>query len=210
VNPLDKSTIVSIFPKEIYETKHTITPGTFHLIPGTFDNPSLLVIGPSSWWKEIDESQPPLEIPVSSVIVAESVVNDYCNGILGCDMNDNKPGLFFVPGEHNLVSLRQNYLPLLYKARDKQKSWFTVLVKMADALWSRTNGNPLSIGDDMRLAAHELNIEDKPWLKDFFTSRLIPCIACGNLNRETVVVCPNCKVVLDKEKFKELGLGFAQ
>jgi hypothetical protein len=54
---MDKSTIVSIYPKEINEVKHTIEPGRFHLKPGKPDSPSLLVVGSSSWWKEIDEEQ---------------------------------------------------------------------------------------------------------------------------------------------------------
>ena len=45
-NPLDKATIVSIFPREIYETKHTTQPSVYHLYPGTFDNPSVLVVEP--------------------------------------------------------------------------------------------------------------------------------------------------------------------
>ena len=98
VNPLDKSTVVSILPKPISERKATIQPGTFELPPGSFDKPSILVVGPSSWWREVDEGQPLLEIPVASVIIADSIVKDYCNGLLACDMGDRMPGLFYLPG----------------------------------------------------------------------------------------------------------------
>ena len=47
INPMDKSTVVSIIPKRIVETKATITPGYFELASGSFDNPSILVVGPS-------------------------------------------------------------------------------------------------------------------------------------------------------------------
>src|SRR5687768_8340890 len=86
VNPLDKCTVVSIFPKEVNETKPTIQPGFFHVDAGSYEHPSLLVVGPSSWWREFDENQPLTEIPQSSVIVANSIVRDFCIGIPMCDM----------------------------------------------------------------------------------------------------------------------------
>ena len=51
INPLDKSTVVSILPKQISERKITIQPGIFEISPGSFDNPAILVVGPSSWWR---------------------------------------------------------------------------------------------------------------------------------------------------------------
>src|SRR6187200_2386767 len=82
VNSLDKSTVVSILPKRIYETKITIQPGVFEIAPGSMEHPSVLVVGASSWWREVDVDQPLLEIPVSSIQVADSIVKDYCNGLL--------------------------------------------------------------------------------------------------------------------------------
>ena len=76
VNPMDKSTIVSIYPQEVDEKKVTIQPGRFIIPPGSFEKPSILIVGPSSWWREIDEHQPFLEITCSSVQVAEAVVKE--------------------------------------------------------------------------------------------------------------------------------------
>src|SRR5215467_8121847 len=81
-NPLDKCTVVNISPKHIKENKPTIQPGTFELKPGTYELPTILVIGSSSWWREIDYEQPLLEIPQSSIVVANSIVVDYCSGLL--------------------------------------------------------------------------------------------------------------------------------
>ena len=210
VNPLDKSTIVSIYPKHIVEYKHTIQPGKFEVMPGTYDNPSTLVVGSSSWWKYIDEHQPILEIPQYSVQVAESVVKDYCNGILACDMGDRMPGLFFVPGEFDVISLKMKHGDKIEEANRKQRNWFQALVHMADALWARTNGNPISISDDMRLAAKELNFLTKDWLKDHQASELVRCKACGTLKNPLYPICPNCKSIDNPERAKELGLTFAQ
>jgi hypothetical protein len=210
VNPLDKSTVVSIFPKHIVERKPTIQPGVFEIKPGTYENPALLVVGPSSWWKEIDENQPLLEIPHSSIVVADSVVKDYCNGLLACDMADNVPGLFFIPGALTVEQVKKDHKDKLDAANLKQKNWYSALVRMADALWSRSNGNPLTISDDMKLAARSLNLMNKEWLKDSQAMELARCVACGFLKNPLYPICSNCKAISDPVKAKELGLVFAQ
>jgi len=210
VNPLDKSTVVSILPKYLRERKATITPGFFEVPPGTFENPSVLVVGSSSWWREVDENQPLLEIPVSSIQVADSIVRDYCNGLLACNMADQMPGLFYVPGDFSADRLKKEHLPLLLDAQTKQKKWFMELIRIADILWSRSNGNPLSISDDARIACKILNISNKPWLGDMQTMELIRCVACGNLRNPAYPICQTCKAIADPELAKKLNLTFAQ
>ena len=208
-NPLDKSTVISIFPKEINETKPTIVPGIFQIPPGTYEKPAIIVVGSSSWWKELDLEQPLLEIPISSIQIADSIVNDYCNGLIGCNMGSHMPGLFFIPGEVTLIKLLKEHQNLLDKARERQNNWYMSLVKQADSLWARTNGNPLAIDDIMRLAARELRI-DRAWIKDFQTAQMIACVACGNMRNSQYPVCPHCKAVVDADKAKELNLVFAK
>lgn len=208
VNPLDKSTIVSIYPRAIDENKPTIQPGNFRMEAGSYEAPSTLIVGPSSWWKELDEDQPMLEIPVSSIQIADSVVRDYCNGLLACDMGDIMPGMFYIPGEWTSSKIKSEKKSLVENALAKQRRWYAALVKIGDVMWSRTNGNPLAVSDDMRLAARELNLQ-KEWIKDFQNVELIRCKACGNLNNSLIVVCPNCKVILNPEEFRKLGLAFA-
>jgi len=204
-NPMDRCTIVSIFPKSIHEVKHTIEPGVFNILAGTYENPSILVVGPSSWWREIDLDQPMLEIPVSSIAIANSVIQDYSNGMLGCDMSSAMPGLFFVMGEKKVSEIKTEYKAKLEETKAKQDNWFKVLVRLADSLWARTNGNPLVIADEMRLAAVNLNMNDKPWLRDFKTVEMQPCKACGGLKNPMYPVCPSCKNVdLEHPLAKEL------
>jgi hypothetical protein len=210
VNPLDKSTVVSILPKFISERKATIQPGTFELSPGTFDKPSILVVGTSSWWREVDENQPLLEITVSSIQVADSIVRDYSNGILGCNMDDIQPGLFYIPGEFSVEGIKKQHMPSLLKAQAQQRRWFLELIKLADILWSRSNGNPLAISDDARMACKQLNITNKPWLGDLQTAELVRCIACGSLRNPEFPICQSCHAIIDKEKAAALGLIFAK
>lgn len=211
-NPLDKSTVVSIYSKEIYEVKPTIQPGYFRLGKGSSDHPAILVVGSSSWWKEIDEEQPLLEIPNGSTQVAESIVNDYCNGLLGCNMKDCMPGIFWLPGEFTAKQLKSDPAGIinLQKAAANQRRFWEALVKLADGLWARTNGSPLCISDDMRMAARELNLNNKDWMQDFHMMEQIRCVACGALRNPEFPVCQTCKAVADPEKAKALNLQFAQ
>lgn len=210
VNPMDKSTVVSIYPKPISERKATIQPGIFEISAGSFENPAVLAVGTSSWWRDVDENQPLLEIPVSSIQIADSIVRDYCNGLLACNMADQMPGLFYIPGEYTAEKVKKEHMPLLLKAQVNQKKWYLEIIKIADVLWSRSNGNPLSISDDARLAARELNITAKPWLGDIQTAELVRCIACGNLRNPAFPICAVCKAIADPELAKKLGLTFAQ
>ena len=209
VNPLDKSTVISIFPKTFTETKATIQPGTFVIPAGNLEHPSVTTVGPSSWWREIDEQQPLLEIPVSSIQVADSIVKDYCNGLLGCDMAEKMPGIFYLPGEWTVEKVKKEQAALLLKYTARQKAWFMELIKIADIMWARTNGNPLSISDDARLACKECNISDKAWLGDFQTAELVRCVACGNLGNPLFPVCPVCRAISNPELAKKLNIQFA-
>lgn len=209
-NPLDKCTIFSIYPKEIEEIKPTIQPGKFVIPAGSYEKPTSLVVGSSSWWKELEEDQPLLEIPVSSIQIADSVVRDYCNGVLGCNMADMMPGLFFVPGELSVTALFTTHKDLRDRARAKQINWFTLLVKMADTLWARSNGNPLAISDDMRLAAQELGLRAKEWLQDFQAQEMIKCVGCGSMRNPLFPICPSCHNIIDVELYKKLNIQKAE
>src|SRR5262245_27330013 len=144
-NTLDQSTIFSILPKYIRENKPTLEPNIFEMEAGHPDRPTKLTIGSSSWWREIDLDQPLLEIPASSIQVAESVVRDYINGIIMCDMGETRPGLFFLPGVVSVLELKEEHKDVLDLAVKRQENWFKALIKLADMLWARTNGNPVAI-----------------------------------------------------------------
>ena len=209
INPMDKSTIISIYPKEIVEIKYTIQPGKFVVPPGTLDKPGILTVGPSSWWRDIDEDQPLLEIPVSSIQIAESIIKDYTNGLLGCNMADARPGLIYVVGEHSQADILKNYKPELEKAELYQRNWFAALVKLGDALWARSQGNPMAISEDMRFAAIQLALNDKPWIKDFQAMEMVRCFACGSLKNPQYPVCPSCRAV-DMAHPNAKNIKFAQ
>lgn len=208
VNPMDKATVVSIYPNEIDEIKHTISPGRFIIPAGTYERPAILVVGPSSWWREMDHEQPLLEIPTSSIQIAEAIVKDWSNGILACNMADTMPGIFYVMGEQTVVSIKKSYQHELDKAKVHQQNWFSALIKLADALWARSNGNPLAISDTMRMAAKEMNLTVKDWMKDFRMVDMVRCFACGSLKNPQFPVCATCRAI-DPEHAVANNIKFA-
>lgn len=208
VNASDKSTIVSIYPRAITEVKHTIEPGVFNIPPGSYDKPATLVVGPSSWWKELEADQPLLEIPQYSNVVADSVVKDYCNGLLGCNMGDAMPGLFYVEGKFGPLDIIMKYKDRLEEATRKQKNWYMILCQMADALWATSQGNPRTISEIMRIAAKDLGFDDKPWIKDFQLAAMVRCEGCGGLKDPRYPICPSCKMI-DQSHPKAKDIKFA-
>jgi hypothetical protein len=207
-NPMDKCTIFSIYWKDIEERKPTIQPGYFFIPAGSYETPSRLVVGSSSWWREVDLDQPLLEIPHGSVQIAESIVKDYVIGLMGRAV-DAQPGIFWVPGNISLKELKSEdkYIAALNRANQMQENWYRNLVKIADIGWSRTNGNPLTINDDMRAAAKALRLENKDWMQDFKLQETVACIACGHPRNPKFPICSNCHTIIDHELYSKAGLA---
>jgi hypothetical protein len=193
-NPYDKATLVSIFPQVVEEVKHTVYPGRFTIEPGTFEKPSILVIGSSSWFKVLGNGEPPLEVPVFASQMAESIIHDYCSGMLECDMGTAQPGLIFIPGEVTVTEVLSKYKVALTGAKLKQDAWFSRLTRLADSLWARSNQNPLVIWDEMRLAARSLGY-DAPWIKDYQMVKMVKCFGCGGLKDPEYPICQHCKTI---------------
>ena len=208
VNPMDKCTIFSIYPKEIHERKLTVQPGEFVIPAGTPEKPGILIVGPSSWWRDVGEDEPLLEIPHSSTVMAESIVRDYVNGLFGVG-NDMQPGIFWLPGELTVEQLKANFKGQLDKAIRQQNNYYQNLVKLSDALWARTNGNPLSVPEAAKLAAKELGL-NRDWLSNYVRTEVVKCVACGSMRNPDFPICPTCKAVVDTDKAKKLNLKFAE
>lgn len=206
VNEMDRCTVVSIFPKDIPARNSFIQPGNFLIKAGSLENPSLLVVGSSSWWKEVPDDPELFEVPVPSKQVANSIVNDHVLSMWKSDPQAAHPGVFWVAGEHNKESIFKNYRQRLEHASKMQKAWYEALVTETDALWAQHNGNPKVVLADAKLAALELNLRDKLWMKDHSTLKMVECPACGALRKTDFPICAACKTIVDEKRYKELGL----
>ncbi len=215
VNPHDKSTVVSICPFEIHEIKPTIFPGYFDFpaVKNPDEDFEILVIGPSAWYKDTENSI--MEIQESSFHIARSLVNDYCHGLIGCNMSDSMPGLFFIPGSFNKMSIlsykdesNRDFKSMLESARLKQKNWYLKIVEETDVLWARTNGNPRVVGKDAQMGCKLLGL-GREWSEGVKAVELVPCKACGQRINPNYPICMHCKAIVNPAKAKELGLQFA-
>lgn len=217
-NPMDRCTVFSLYPKQISEKK-PVWPERFVIPAGSIEEPSILIVEPASCWREADPDQPPIEIPISSIQIADSLIRDYCVGMFEVKMGFAQPGIFFIPGQMTFDFLMTKYedpvtnkkgQDFYFEAAVWQKNWYEALIREADSLWARTAGNPLAISLDMKMAGEHFQMRDKPWMKDSFTMSLVPCPACGNLRNPNFPICQTCKVIVDKEKFAALGMEFAK
>jgi len=216
-NPADKATIVSVFPKEIDEVKPTIFPRRFIIPAAVKDDFSLLVIEGASFFRPSVTSNIPMEIPINAMSLAESIINDYLNSTWLVSRGNRCPGVFFVLGEFNKITIQKYKSPegktfaeLLEHHRAIQKAWFIEVMNAADAFWASTGGNPRSIPEDARIAAELMGLEKtKPWMANVVASQLENCKSCGEMINVTYPVCRYCHAIIDEKKAKELGLTFA-
>ena len=208
-NPYDKATIFSIYPQEIIEIKRTVHPDRYVIPSGTEKTPSRLVIGSGAWVRDVGIDEPLLEIPISSVVLAQSIVNDYLNSRLASTAGAASPGLFWLPGEISLKELIEKHIKALELAIANQRAWFDLLIKQGDSLWARTNGNPVAIPEDCKIACRELG-RTKDWALDFKRMEMEPCPACGQLRNPLFPICASCKYVADPKKAAEMGLVIAK
>jgi hypothetical protein len=216
-NPMDKVTIVSIYPREIVDVKPTLFPARF-VIPAAKDNDfSLLIIeGASYFIPSPVEKQPPTEVQVNAMALAESILYDSIPS-MNLVSATHRPGVFAIPGEFNKTNILKyvhadgrSFQQLLNAAREWQMSYWTDIMNEADYFWSASNGNPKAIPADAKLAAKILGIEKtKPWMSNVVASELVNCKACGEMINPAFPVCKHCHHIIDEKRAKELGIKFA-
>lgn len=215
-NPMDKSTIVSIYPKEIVDIKPTLFPGRF-VVPAADDNDfSLLVVSGSSYYLPSPiENQPPTEVQVNSWSLAQSILNDSIPSV-NLATSNARPGVFAIPGEFNKITILhyvhsdgRKFSELLEVARAWQRNYWTALIDEADYYWSK-GANPKNIPDDAKMAAHIMGLEKvKPWMSNLVASSLINCMACGEMINPAFPVCKHCHAIVNVDLAKKLDIHFA-
>ena len=209
ISDLDKSTVVSIFPKQVKATKVTVNPRRYTVPAGTFEKPSVLVVGTAIWIKHIYETEPEqrVEMPILSSQLADAIVNDFCSNVLSSG-HERRPGLFWVIGAKSSEQIIKEHKKEMLAAEERQKQWYLELIKMADIDWVKYRGSPLAVSDTARMAALELHLE-KPWMMDIKHLAMGICPACGSQRDSKFPVCKECKTIVDKDAYAKLGLAMA-
>ena len=207
-NSLDRCTIVSVYPKDVLSHNVTVFPGRYIIPAGTVENPGIVVVTSGSYFKDDHQANESIEVIVSSVDMATSIIADYVRGLESAVYPIKMPGIFFVEGAYDETTIKKHpeFAARIQKSFTAQEDWYRELVRTADVSWARTGGNPRSISNDARRAAEHFHMKEKPWMQDFKTMELSPCPACGHLRNAIFPICANCGTVIDKAKYAALGL----
>jgi len=142
-------------------------------------------------------------------MVAASIVNDFTNAAFGNEPGSSGPGLFYVEGRKTSAEIKKEFAEKIKQAKARQDRWYENLVKSADSLWARSNGNPIAIPNISRLAAEHLRLENKPWMQDFNSLKMEACPACGALRNPAFPICGSCRTIVDQKLFNDRKLALS-
>ena len=199
----NKVSIISILPYEIFDSKPNLYPGTFTIPAGNSKSPGLLEVSRSIFWIPMAFGAPSLPATSSPTEVANSIINDYVNALLGVGP-DCKPGLWVEPKtfESSEKARQELSLKMLPKI-EAQRRWFLSLVNMADAEYNK-HKQAQSISDLQKMAALELNIKDRPWLLSLDQLQINNCPACYQPVNVNAAICGACRYIIDETRYKSM------
>lgn len=202
-----KSTVVSMVHIDIVESKPGLIPSSYLIKKGTMEKPSVTEIGPAIHYVYLDGDRGSLPVRDASYEVARSIVEDYSAAQL-CITDDAFPGIFWLPGKWALEDIEREHALLLFKMRDAHQRWMLKLTQSADDDFSRYEKHNV-VSDFQRKVAEILKLkpEQHPWMNVVNTLESHSCPGCGTLYRPGIAFCPNCRTIVDKEKFASLEIA---
>lgn len=195
-----RTTVVSLLPFEVNESKPTLYPSTYRIpaVP-VGQECQTLVIDDAVGLLYLDSDRGSLRINIPSEEIAQSLIGDYVKSTLGYRENC-QPGLFYLVGDWNPIEVVKEQPAELNIAKKQQHNWFVELIRIADDDWSKFHQHKM-ISDIQRLAANRMSLS-REWLN------MIPeesqlCPMCRTIVDPLAVLCMNCKFVLNEEKYKQ-------
>lgn len=202
-------TVVSIVPFSISEEKPGLIPNRYNIPASDGKEPVCLIVKEAKHNVYIDDTRGTLPVRDGSDEVARSIVQDFLDSQLGAS-DGCGPGLFWVVGAWTPEEIKKNFAAELSAARISQQRWFIEICKLADNYWNRHHQHNV-INDFQRKAADLLGYrkEDHEWMAPSEILKAIRCPACNISISPELVVCTNCKCVLNPEKFKTLQFATA-
>lgn len=197
-------TVVSLLPFPLAEFKPGLIPGIYNLPPSDGDVPSILVINEAKHNVYIDETRGSLGVRDASDEVARSIVEDFLAAQLGVS-DGCHPGIFWVVGSWDAEEIPSQFGLELMRAKLAQKRWFVEVCKIADNDWNRYHQHNV-ISDFQRKAAELLGYtkESHEWMAPSLVMSSQKCPACSSVVSAGITICPNCRCILDKEKYETL------
>lgn len=204
IDPQDVTTLVSFFPLPLNEEKPGMFPGKFVIAASDGITPTIYHVGQSIHYVDVGEDRPQLQIAKPSYDIARAVVEDFIAAQLAVS-EDAAPGLGYIRGKLTLAEVQAKEGKLLTALKERQRLWYVALVKLGDDDWQRFHKHVV-ISDIQRIGARSLGLE-RDWVMEPEDMVNETCPACGSSVNPSVVVCPNCRCILDKEKYASLAFA---
>lgn len=204
----DVSTLISIMPIGISESKPGLIPGEYK-INGVKD-PSrevkTLLVARARFPVYIDENRPALIVPEPSDRVCEAICRDFKVGIMGYEPGRAEPGLTWVTGEFSPRMIEDQLATEMIHLRANQLMWFQNIVSLADDDWQKYHMRRM-ISSLQRLACSLLKLEREWNIEDEIGKQaetgMTPCKFCRQLIHFEAIVCPHCSGILNMERYKK-------
>ena len=205
----DITTVVSIVPYRVSIDLPTVYPGRYELPEPAADSFSHVHIrrGRTDRYVGGPVNNGVVSLPLLSEEIAEAIVKDHIRANICVVVGIAEPGLFVIPGMVSEPAIKVSQQ--LSKAREKQKNWFTELVKQADSDFQRTHSTK-AVGRLAKKAANFLNLR-REWNVEgqVEESEVIKCPMCMALVSPHAIVCMTCKFILKKEEYEKAKANFA-
>ena len=199
-------TIVNYLPFQFIERKPSLVPEEY-TIPAATDNektPGILHVSPvhSRLYMPLQEQL--FKVPIDAESLARDLVKSLVSAQIEYEDGVAAPAIFYLPGTHSAREVKANFAKEVDAALARQNLWLLKLVKKADDEWQKFRQHKF-ITDMQRWAAKKLGMK-KEWGEVSAAAPLEVenCKFCGHSTLKGIVVCPNCKNVLDSVRFKQL------
>jgi hypothetical protein len=205
----DVSTVVSILPYEVKETKPGLIPPEFKMPPVKNGDFELLIVERCHHAVYLDETRPRLVVPDPSDVVAESIVMDHKKAIaLGYIPGESEPGLDWVSGAFSnnaegKALFKAQHSATLTQMERLQMRWFKELVRVADDDFAKYRLHKFITGLQ-RTAAAVLGITNREWLIETeIEEALSKCKYCFSAVHPEAIICHACHGILDDARYQK-------
>lgn len=199
-----KCTIVSLVPFDINEEKPGLIPPRFHIPASDMKIPVVVHIGTADHCVYLDDARGYLRVRNAPDVIARSIVEDYISSQLEIG-DDAKPALFWFEDQLNASEVLLKYKDLIVERLRSQKQWMVNICTTADKDWNQYHKHNV-VSSFQRRCGEIIGWlpEQHEWMAPQTTMSSTTCPACNYAVPQGLSFCPNCKCIIDKEKYQSL------
>jgi hypothetical protein len=209
---LDRSicTLIGALPFKIAEQKPGLFPISMYRMDAAKENEiKTLIVQEGFYFRYVGDGKH-IEQYEKAEVIANAIVNDYCNAQLGVDTSHDepelnaRPALIWVYGAHEMKDAVDLFQGEIILARQQQINWFKRLVAIADDDWNKYRQHKM-ISDLQRFAAQHLGYKSDWTNIQSIMSQPVTCPACRSLISDEALICNICRTVIKPNEYAKMG-----